>query len=217
MSFTDAKHDSDIQKWARDVIRTKERCRKGKSSWFYQSLMPKYSEASLYLMSLTFVLLLIFDRTFRVESMIAWYGGFVFIGGFFLSIYHAFSSREKTRLGRLAMLWFAIIVSGVVGGYGFVYGVTKIKTFSAIFFPLLNLINTFLMFLLTRLGGIGYERVSSGQTRRVEIAISSILLFSIFALSHFFWGNFWPTTFSMCLVYATNINSVIKKLFFTKN
>jgi hypothetical protein len=183
-------------------------------------LIPKYSEISLYLTALTFVLLfltnrdigdILFDFCFDDLGGVVFF--FVFFMGLVSSFYFAVSDVVTPKFIKSSMLLFVISTNLGVAVYGGLYILENLEGF-LIVFPVLNMINAFLMLLLLRMQVINEESISNENARPREILVGSVSLVILFVFSQYLLRNFWAVTFSLCLTYSSMINDFVTRLFF---
>lgn len=209
--------EPDIRKWATEIIEVQEKQETIRNNWFLRNFIPKHDEVSLYLVSLSFILLSVFSESFQEKILFDFVlnmeeGTIMFLAGIVLIIYHAFSTRKKMRVTKKLMLFAAVTLNGWIGIYGTFHMLNNTESLLVIF-PILNIISAVLLLLLMFTGFITHKRVSERQARYLEIIISSILVFILFGLNQFVWGSHWAVTFSVCTIYATNINDLIDRFF----
>lgn len=176
--------------------------------------IPVYTEVSLFLMSLTVVLLFIWStdvRTFIFKlinqdprSLIALAA--LGILPILLSIYHVFSFRKKTEAEKGLLFIFAFSINLVAAFASAVYAANQQKGYLLIF-PLWNIANAVLMVELVEWKLIDYKSAISNLHARVsEIIVGSVATFILFTVSHFILGNYWAITFSLCVGFASTLS-----------
>jgi len=215
--------DSDLKKQIQYILLARERHSEVKKGWLFRlGLVPTYTEVALFLMSLTFLFLFIFNDLFRKEFFEFFFEDFdgreiavliFFVAGLALSVYHAFSKKRVTKRVKNAMLFFAVFINFLVGFYAGFYTLEKAKGY-LIIFPVINIISAFLLLLLLRFEVITSKSISDKQAKLREIILGSIIICAIFVISQYLFHNYWAITFSLCVVYATNVNNFINKWFF---
>ena len=103
------------------IINERDSYEKLKQGWLYKlGLIPTYTEVTLFLMGLTFLLLLFSNIVFLEEMFNFLLDDFdlemigvviFFVIGLGMSIYHSFSNKKVTRASKNLMLFFAIIIN----------------------------------------------------------------------------------------------------------
>ena len=135
----------------------------------------------------------------------------LFFAGLFLSFYHAFTDRPKTLLEKKLMIFFAVIVnafSGIWAGAYFLQG----SEGWLVLFPALNIVNGWILLGMLRGGAIDERNISDENVSRGEVALASVALVSLFVVCRYVLDVVWAQTFSICVVYATNLSGPIKTL-----
>lgn len=185
-------------------------------------VIPTYTEDSLFLMSLSFVALLLIEKSLLLEIIDFTFGDFrtiimmlIIATGIILSFYHAFSEKKKTESHKFAMIYFAVFVNA---GAGIAASSHLLKTANILWgiFPILNFVNAMLLLFLFRIGKINEKSISDEQSKLWEITLGSIMVLIIIFISHYIYKNYWALTFSIAVSYATSLNESIKNLFFQK-
>ena len=193
-------------------------------------IIPRYSEVSLFLMSLTF-LLLFFTNSIIGKEIYSFLIGhnndptdliasiffviIIFLGAI-LSIYNGFVKRKKEDIEKYCMLFFAVIINSVIGIIAASYIIMHSEGY-LIIFPILNIVESFLTLLIFRYtSAIDIDAISDEDARTNEIKIGIIATIIIFILSQYVFKNFWAITFSICLAYVAFVNDILSSLFFPK-
>jgi len=208
----------------RAIINERDSYKKLKQGWSYKlGLVPTFTEVALFLMGLTFLLLLFSNIVFLEEILNFLLDDFdprtivviiFFIVGLVMSVYHAFSNKKVSRASKKFMLFFAVIINFLVGFFAGFYILRNTKGFLVIL-PIINIISAFLLISLMRLGKITTMSISDKQAKLRELVLGAIMVVIIFTISQYIFHNYWAITFSLCLVYATNINNFINKWIFS--
>ncbi|MCK4592038.1 hypothetical protein KAT63_01195 [Candidatus Parcubacteria bacterium] len=181
-------------------------------------LFPKYTEATMFLTSLITILILI-TEPFLQEIVIKFFmADFIFaivlmfiLLGLLLSIYYAFNDKKISRQNKDIMLSFMIVVNVFIGLSASNYLMSSSHGLSVIF-PLVNYLNALFLAFAFRYDFINSGSILDIQAKKSEILIGSIVVIAIFLYSRYVLDNYWAMTFSICLVYATNINNFIRKI-----
>ena len=185
-------------------------------------LIPKYTETSLFLTALTFTLLYLADDGIRDTLESFAFHGFdvraiifllIFFAGLLYSFYYALSDKKTPEFARTCMLIFVVFTNFGVGAYSGLYVLQSAEGYLAIF-PLMNLVNAFLLIIMFRAKIIDETCLSNENASRPEILVGSAALLVIFAFSHYIMHNYWALTFSICLAYSTMINEFFTRIFF---
>ncbi len=172
-------------------------------------LIPRYNEITLFLISLTCILIYITQPQFCISIII--------LGpGIVIAMYHVFSSREKNEWERSLMLYLACftnVVSGFAAGiYIFVNSANPIFIILAV----CNILNCFLLpfkYVVSFGDGSSFDNDDATFT---EIIFGSIVIIITFLICHFIFEIFWAFTFSTCITYACNVNRVVNQFLFSR-
>lgn len=179
-------------------------------------VIPKYTEVKFFLFSLVFLLIFSTNPGIRNKYIIeiidkdAGFIPLVVLLGIGMSFFYVFSSREMSKFSRMILLFYAAMVNFFVSMEAYQY-LSNYRQGLYIILPLINAINAFIAIALivksTRL--MIDNSIVSKQATYSEIIVGSILVFIIFFVSQYILNNYWAITFSMCLVYASNLNELI--------
>ncbi|MBU1046043.1 hypothetical protein KJ616_02905 [Patescibacteria group bacterium] len=202
------------------IISERESYSNIKKGWLYKlGLIPTFTEVVLFLTGLTFLLLLFLNTLFLEEFFDFFLRDFdlemigimiFFIIGLVMSFYYVFSNKIIPRKSKGYILLFAVIINFLVGFFAGFYALTRAKGF-VIIFPSVNIISAFLLLFFVRINLITTKSILDKQAKLSEILIGSIIVIVVFTISQYVFHNYWAITFSLCLVYATNINHFISK------
>lgn len=195
---------------------------RNKTTNVFDYFIPKYTEATMFLTSLATFLLFVMETSLR-EGIIDIFISDFFIAviilfislGFFLCIYYAFNEKIIIKQNKDFMLVFVIVINVFVGMNATFYLMDTASGLNIIF-PLVNYFNALFLAFAFRHNIINANSILDVQAKKSEILIGSILVIVIFFYSKYILGNHWALTFSICLVYTTNINNIIRKLLFRK-
>jgi DNA-directed RNA polymerase subunit RPC12/RpoP len=192
---------------------------KEKAGWF----IPVYDELSLFLMAITLILLYIINSPMRGQihkwmitqhSILAYILAAIFLCGLCLSIYHIFTTREKTDIEKWGMLFFAVLANAVTG---IIAGVYVIKNTTAhdwlLVFPIWNIVNGALLLLMLRFRIIDEECISDRDATASEVIIGLAAVFVILIFCNYVFKLHWAITFSICIIYATSFDRALQSVF----
>jgi len=183
--------------------------------------IPHYDELSLYLMSLSFILIFVLTPDLRSSSKHIFFSGsdlraafipFIFLLGVLLSLYHVFTSRKKADWEKFAMLCFAVMAnafSGIAAGLYMLINFNPIL----ILFPIWNIANGVLLLIMLRCELIDENNVSDEDADFPQVIAGTIIVVATFLVCRFAFQMNWAVTFSICVAYATNLSGVIRKIF----
>lgn len=184
-------------------------------------IIPTYDEITLFAMGFTCALLMItgafsikwnWHQSLSKDDMNVIGLTAVFLAGLVLSIYHAFTSRRKTSAEKLLMLYFAVVLNASIG---IMAGSRNLEDSRGwlIIFPILNIVNGALLLFLLRAQVINEDNVSDENTSLGQVAISGTVIIILFAVCHYLFNLMWTETFSICVVYSTNLNRGVQTVF----
>lgn len=181
--------------------------------------IPRYNEIALFLMSLAFVLIfctdaelragshdLFFEEKFDPRIYIA-FG--LFVAGIVFSLYHVFTTRQKSDWEKMAMLFFAVIVN-VVSGIAAGMHMLKDSHGFLMLFPVWNIINGVLLLLMYKFHIVDESSIVDDNAAPFQVVLGSIVIVTALVVCRFFFEMYWATTFSICVSYATNINGTVR-------
>jgi hypothetical protein len=190
-----------------------------KAGWF----IPTYDELSLFLMAATFILLGATNDTMQkqiykgitaIDDLRVYFLSVVFLGGIVLSLYHVFTTREKTNYEKMVMLFFAVAANagtGIISGW-YVIENNDVHNWQLVF-PIWNIINGILLFLMLRLKVIDEECISDRDANATEVVIGMAAVLAIFILCNYVFKLYWAITFSICIVYTTSFDRALQNVF----
>lgn len=184
-------------------------------------LSPRYDEATLFSMSIAFILLCLTSKTMRTDlhkltfQVFNFYIAILvlcFVGGLVFSIFHAFSTRQKSVGEKAAMLLFAVFVSAGTGIYA---GRHMLQTSTGwlIVFPIRNIIYGGLLLLMLRARVIDVTCISDQDATRPQIILGLIAVLIIVICCQFWFRLHWAITFSICIVYTTSFDRAVQSVF----
>ncbi|HAM52163.1 MAG TPA: hypothetical protein DCP92_16280 [Nitrospiraceae bacterium] len=186
---------------------------------FAHHFIPRYDELTLFVMSLTCVLIffanidVLKDADFSLskineQSVIP----IVIFTGLVLSIYHIFSRKIKTPLERLLMLFFAVFVNAISGIAAGSHALQYSQGYMAIF-PVLNIINGAVLVILLRANILDENSIIETDLPSRFVWLSSGMAVLLFVTCQYVFKLYWASTFSICVAHATNLNGPVIKLF----
>lgn len=192
---------------------------KEKAGWF----IPVYDELSLFLMATTLFLLYFANTTMQaqIHNWFSRYGsewvyiiGIIFLCGLYLSVYHVFTTREKTEPEKWGMLIFAVLtnaVTGIVAGL-YVLKNDNVRDWQLVF-PIWNIVNGALLLLMLRFKIIDEECISDRNASATEVVIGLTAVLIIFIFCNYIFKLHWAITFSICIIYSTSFDKALQSVF----
>jgi DNA-directed RNA polymerase subunit RPC12/RpoP len=190
-----------------------------KAGWF----IPTYDEPSLFLMAATFILLYAVNTLMREQiykgitvfhDLRVYIMVVIFMGGIILSLYHVFTTREKTKFEKMVMLFFAVMTNagtGIISGW-YVLKNNDVHNWQLVF-PIWNIINGVLLLLMLRLKIIDEECISDRDATLVQIILGLIAVLIIFVFCNYVFKLYWAITFSICIIYTTSFDRALQNVF----
>lgn len=190
-----------------------------KAGW----LIPTYDELSLFLMAATFILLGATNATMReqlykgitaIDDLRVYILAVIFLGGIVLSLYHVFTTREKTNYEKMVMLFFAVAANagtGIISGW-YVIKSSNVHNWQLVF-PIWNIINGALLLLMLRFEIIDEECISDRDANTTEVIIGLIAVLIIFVFCNYVFKLYWAITFSICIIYTTSFDRALQNVF----
>ena len=187
--------------------------------------LPTFSELSLFMMSVSFLLLFSFNellrssifkildkpgRDPRIVLLLLFFGM-----GLFLSLYHVFAEREKSIPEKYAMLFFAVVANAVSGILASIYILKQSSDAPSVLLllPIWNIINCILLVVSFRFGIINESNISDENATRFEVFFGLLIIVAIFLVCQFLFKLYWAITFSICVIYATSFSDALGSVF----
>lgn len=186
--------------------------------------LPVFSELSLFMMSVSFLLVFFFSETLlsgffeflhspgdrpRVAILLL-----LFTAGLVLSLYHVFAEREKTITEKYAMLFFAVMANGICGIFASLYVIDKSADAHPVFLvlPTWNMINCGVLLISFRMGELTDRNISDEKASRFEVLSGIVVIVGIFVVCRFVFKLYWAITFSICVIYSTSFGDALGAL-----
>ncbi|MHC4642300.1 MAG: hypothetical protein ACYS32_11700 [Planctomycetota bacterium] len=155
----------------------------------------------------------------------------------FLSLYHVFAKRDKTKIEKHAMLGFAVVSNAICGILASLHilGISPDdpRAFSILhmwemfssedgssgasrvflILPVWNIINCVFLLMSLRTGLIDERNISDEKANRFEVLFGLLITVSIFLVCQFLFKLYWAITFSVCVIYATSFSDALGSVF----
>ncbi len=182
--------------------------------------IPRYGELSLFLMGTAFVLLFLTQVELRSEISKWFFTGYdprgyiillLFAVGIWYSIFYLVTDRDKSELGKLAMLFFAVMANGFGGIAAGVHMLDNSSGFLMLF-PIWNIANGVLLLILFRLNVINEDSIDDGKANPLLAIVGLGVVVVTFYVCSFIYEMYWAITFSLCLAYASNVNNALENI-----
>ncbi len=183
--------------------------------------LPHYNELSLFLMSISFILVYLTHADLRsgINSFLHSdrsfdYRGYLLVGfsalGILFSLAHIFVRRRKSDFEKAAMLFFAVLVNGISGiaaGHHLLNGARGLM----LIFPLCNILSGAILLILYRFNIINERCVVDDDATVLQVFVgSAVVIIAMTVCSAY--DLYWAITFSICVAYATNVNDVLQQV-----
>ena len=185
------------------------------------NLLPSFDEVSIFLMTLAVILVFLTQPTMQdllIQKVVISVDGkaalmlVLYVCGMIFAIYHAFSLKTKSSTAKFLMLWFAILTNIFIGLYLSITSYHELHGFMKIL-PILNIADAVWLYLLFRTGILDIDAISDRDATLNEIVFGSIIIYTIFVVSQYIFGNQWPVTISLTTIYATSISHMFQPIF----
>lgn len=184
---------------------TPEPVRRGLYWW----LKPSFDETTLFLMAVTFILLLVTPSGLPrdLRGMLDPYAPAPLLAlpawaalGLVLSLYHAFTNRKKDLFAKTSMAVFAMVTNvGAGWAVGFARFAGNIQ--GGQFLAAVNVAGALL--LLYEVAYFQDQCVLDDDARPRDLLVGVVVLLPLFVYFEFVRRLPWPLTFSICTAYAT--------------
>ena len=185
-------------------------------------LIPAYDELSLFLMAAIWILL--FATNGRMREQICFFLAktsspktfifvIIFLGALGLCLYQVFTTREKTDFEKKVMAGFGVltnILTGVIAGV-YVLKDAAVSNWQLIF-PIWNIINAFLLYLMVGAGFIDEDCISDRDATIAEVILGLTAVLVIFIFCNYVFKLHWAVTFSICIIYAVSFDKAVQKV-----
>lgn len=185
-------------------------------------LTPSYDEVSLFLMSVTMVLVFVWNQNVRERALdfafsvtgIFWGGIYVIMYGcgLVLCIYHIFSSRQKNDTEKYLMLFFAVLTNGISGICAGVY-IFKHSIIWLAVLPIWNIISGAVLILMLWVDIIDRRCVGDQDATIVQAIIGLAAFLTVFFVCSYLLRLHWAITFSICVAYSTSFDRAIRSIY----
>lgn len=174
--------------------------------------IPQFNAPALFLISLTFLLLAITNSEMRAGGITLTIGNpfiLLFIGGMIASLRITLAQGLKTNAQKRFMLFFAVFVNIFVGLEAGLQLMQNAKGVLLIF-PIWNIASAFYLLGLYRSGKITIDSIQSEELSESQIFLGGLVVFALILFCESFFNWHWTTIFSICVIYAMNIQYAIQ-------
>lgn len=230
MENKNTQKEEDVDKLIEEVkIKHGEKIETSKEYLQRIGILPAdYSVTGIFLISLTFFLILFTNPSFKtdiekiypaLEILFKFINMAILISILNIivtavALYYTYFNKETIPLfWRRVLIAYAIITSIIVSLFAASFAIENTLEISIIF-PILNIADIFILWSFFDNNIINESYIINKLARGYEIIIGSVIIFTIFIISQYVFKNYWAITFSICLVYALSLNeNVCKRLF----
>lgn len=204
--------------------------------WFRRAFLPSYNRLSLFLISISMLMVLVASDECRralfrvligrVPKGMPWifilanpmiWLLLVLLGGAALCVCRLFTARWQSNPVKWLMLWFAVLVNVFTGIYAGQYMLRQIEDPRAYYlyiFPVWNIVNSVVLFALFRYGQVTPKDVSDEDVSILQAVMGTLIAVIVFVLCHYVFKWYWAITYSVCVVYATGFSHAIQQVLF---
>lgn len=208
-------------KWSRRAMSDFEGALRSTRNALQRWLAPRYDEVTLFVMSVSFVLLLVTDVTLRsaasavigeIEDVRELIVPALFLGGLGFSVYQAFANRRKTDLEKTVMLVFAV---GLHFGSSLVASAHLLENPSGRVhwvFPVWNVVSWMLLVLLWRFDLLdATDSIGQDDAGLYQILVAFVLTFGLIVFGQYGAHYHWTMTLSMTVALASSVGRGIEQ------
>ncbi len=184
-------------------------------------LLPSYDEVTMFLMSVTVVLVTacnpsLRDRLIGIIFSVsgAFFGGayvLIYVCGLVLSIYHIFSSRAKSQTEKYLMLFFAVFTNGTSAICAGFYLLKHSVIWLAVF-PIWNIVSGAVLILMLWFDIVDRRCLSDRGATILQAILGLAAVVAVFFACSFLLKFHWAITFSICIAYSTSLDRAIHKV-----
>jgi hypothetical protein len=184
-------------------------------------LLPSYDEITMFLMSVTVVLVTVCNPSLR-DRLIGFifsvsgvfFGGayiLIYVCGLVLSIYHIFSSRAKSQTEKYLMLFFAVFTNGTSAICAGFYLLEHSVIWLAVF-PIWNIVSGAVLILMLWFDIVDRRCVSDRDSTIPQAILGLAAVVAVFFACSLLLKFHWAITFSICIAYSTSLDRAIRKV-----
>jgi hypothetical protein len=136
---------------------------------------------------------------------------FFFGAGLILSIFHVFTRRCKSRPEIMLMFYFALLVNVFSGIFTGLHILGHTQGWFVIF-PACNILNGAILLFSCNFQTTGERSISNSNTSIWLVLLGMLNVVLLFILCKYVLELYWAVTFSICVIYASNINNAVQRL-----
>jgi len=192
-----------------------------------------FDEGSLFMISFSLLVLLVIDSNMRQDvhtfisrlcgssTLTAFLGVCLllvpFFAGLALSVFHAFSKREKTFFEKAAMLFFAVAVIAGTGLYAGWYIWISSSGFWLLIFAVWNIVYSGLLIVdferIVFADEMDGDYVSDFDATFSEVLFGAIAAVIVIFCCRYRFGLHWAVTYSICTTFASGLGRAARWVF----
>ena len=185
------------------------------------TFIPSYDEMSLSLISVAFLILVFTNPTQGIAmykhmpislQLFTLLSVAFFVAGMGFSIYHVFTTRQKTAPERLLMFFFAIMANYASCILAGVY-IFKSMSGWVLVFPILNIINGIILTLRCGFNFIDEYIISDEDVTIRQMLIGLLAICFVLVMCQNVFHLYWGLTFSICVTFATSLSSLVRRVY----
>jgi hypothetical protein len=196
-----------------------------KAGW----LVPAYDEISLFLRTVTLMVIAIVNPIMADELMkllrmnmgelSQWIITFFVISliGMCFCLYNVFTEKEMADWQKGTMLIFAVFANAttsIMAGYHLIK--FRQATGLSIIFPIWNIINAVLLLIGLRIQLLDISCIVKRGVSPLRLLIGLFCTIVIVLLCNYFFKMYWAVTFSICIVYTTSFDTAVQNTLFNR-
>ena len=184
--------------------------------------LPVYDELSVFLMAVLCIALVATDSTLRnglwllftsphydkgYVQFLMWSA--VFVTGLAVALVQVFTRRGKGPLTKTLMMFFALCLNGVAGVVAGIHAFHEVKGLWVVL-PVWNICNG--LILLWYIGMADQDRIADSDATAIQVVVGLTVAGITFAACRYLFKLHWSITLSICVVYASNVNALMQRL-----
>lgn len=217
-----------VPEWAKDMHQMTPEREEALIELFKESfgfLIPTYDKLSLFLMTVTLILLYVGNSQVRdwmrdltqaghSESIV-----FLTVFNFFFILciilfFQILVPSEETDFKKKIMLFFAVLINAITGIIAGTYVVRNATASNwLLVFPIWNIINCVLLLLMLYFRIIDEDCISDRKATFVQTIIGLTAVLFVFILCNYVLKLHWAITYSICIVYTTSFDKALQNVF----
>ena len=187
----------------------------------YYFFNPTYDELTLFLTSVTVILLYLADGPMHRLVNHLLFARFkelflpliLFLSGFTLSFYRIFIKRDTSDVEKCLMFFF-VVVANIFAAFAAGLHMFRTSFGWTVIFPIWNIIIGIILLCQFRFGFFDEYCITDDKPPLLQLLFSVSLLSLVFCCCQYIFKLHWSITFSICSVYITTIDNIFQPLCF---